>query len=74
MSQYILNAEDSKQADALIRYLKSLDFIELKPVAPDKVKAVTQAKNFLNVLPDQPAKQADVNKAVKSIRTKHGYR
>lgn len=30
MSQYIIDIEEGKKADALIRYLKSLDFIKIK--------------------------------------------
>lgn len=74
MSQYVLDIKNDKQADALIRYLKSLDFIEVKPLKQDrKTEAATSAKAFLASLPDQNGKQANVNKAVKSIRKKHGY-
>lgn len=32
MSQYIIDIKESKQADTLVCYLKSLDFIKIKPV------------------------------------------
>ena len=74
MSQYVIDVKESKQADALIRYLKSLDFVEVKPLQQDrKRQAAGAAKSFLNGLPNQSAKQPEVNQAVKSIRKKHGY-
>ncbi len=74
MSQYVIDIKNDKQADALIRYLKSLDFIELKAVKPDRKKlAAADAKAFLKGLPNQSGKQSEVNRAVKSIRKKHGY-
>lgn len=74
MSRYVIDIKESKQADALIRYLKSLDFVEVKllPQA-QKIQAATAATSFLNGLPNQSAKQSEVNQAVKSIRKKHGY-
>ena len=75
MSQYVIDIKDNKQADALIRYLKSLDFIEVKPLKQDrKVQAAAGAKAFLKGLPNQSAKQSEVNQTVKAIRDKHGYR
>lgn len=74
MSRYVIDIKESKQADALIRYLKSLDFVEVKPVQQDrKVRAANTAKSFLEGLPDQSVKQSEVNQAVKSIRKRHGY-
>ena len=75
MSQYVIDIKNDQQASALIRYLKSLDFIEVKPIKPDqkKVQAAASAKDFLKGLPNQTSKQADVNEAVKSIRKQHGY-
>lgn len=75
MSQYVIDIKNGKQADALIRYLKSLDYVEVKPLPTDpKSKAVSAARDFLSGLPDGNAKQADVNQAVGSIRIKNGYR
>ena len=74
MSQYVIDIKESKQADALIRYLKSLDFVEIKPLQQDrKLQAADAAKSFLKGLPNQSAKQSEVNQAVKSIRKKHDY-
>lgn len=74
MSQYVIDIKESKQADALIQYLKSLDFVEVKPVKQDrKIQAATAAKAFLKGLPNQSTKQSEVNQAVKSVRRKHGY-
>jgi hypothetical protein len=74
MSQYVIDIKESKQADALIQYLKSLDFVVVKPLQQDrKHQAAGAAKSFLNGLPNQSAKQSEVNQAVKSIRKKHGY-
>ena len=74
MSQYVIDIKNDKQADALIRYLKSLDFIDLKPLKPtQKSQAASQAKAFLTGLPNQAGKQAEANNAVKSIRKKYGY-
>lgn len=75
MSQYIINTKNDSQSNALIKYLKSLDFIEVKALkAPTKKSAaVNDAKSFLESLPSQRHSQSDVNKAVKSIRKKYGY-
>lgn len=74
MSQYVIDIKNDQQADALIRYLKSLDFIELKAIKPDRKKlAADDAKSFLTGLPNQKGKQSDVSRAVKTIRKKHGY-
>ncbi len=75
MSQYVIDVKNSKQADALIRYLKSLDFIDVKPLKQDrKIQGAGDAKAFLKGLPNQSGKQSDVNQAVKAIWEKHGYR
>lgn len=75
MSQYIINTKNDSQSDALIKYLKSLDFIEVKTLKmpPKKSEAVADAKSFLEGLPNQKHLQSDVNKAIKSIRKKYGY-
>ncbi|MDZ7936162.1 MAG: hypothetical protein U5M51_14585 [Emticicia sp.] len=53
MSQYIINTKNDSQSNALIKYLKSLDFIEVKALkAPTKTSAaVDDAKSFLEGLP-----------------------
>ncbi|MFN3490198.1 MAG: hypothetical protein ACK4YV_13750 [Emticicia sp.] len=75
MGQYIIDTKNDSQSDALIKYLKSLDFIEVKALkAPTKkTVAVDDAKSFLEGLPNQKHSQSDVNKAIKSIRKKYGY-
>jgi hypothetical protein len=74
MSQYIITTKDGTQADELIRFLKSLEFVKLEPLKDSaKAEAVAKAKNFLEGLPNKPHRQSDVTKAVKSIRKKHGY-
>jgi len=72
MTQYLLHIKNSKQADALIQYLSSLDFVEIS-VVNAKADAVAKATSFLRSLPNQTSRQSDINKAVKSIRKKHGY-
>ncbi|MFD2570163.1 hypothetical protein ACFSUS_05925 [Spirosoma soli] len=60
MSQCVIDVENSKQADALIRYRESLDFVKLTPVEQGrKVQAAAEAKAFLKGLPDQSAEQSD---------------
>ncbi len=74
MGQFIITTKDGTQAEALIEYLRSLEFVKLEPLEPDtKAEAVAKAKEFLTGLPSRPSRQSDVNKAVKSIRKKHGY-
>jgi hypothetical protein len=74
MSQFIITTKDGTQAEALIQYLRSLEFVKLEPLESDsKAEAVAKAKEFLTGLPNRPSRQSDVNKAVKSIRKKHGY-
>ena len=75
MSQYIINTKNDSQSNALIKYLKSLDFIEVKALKTPtkKSEAVSDAKSFLESLPNQKHSQSDVNKAIKSIREKYDY-
>ena len=74
MSQYVIDIKESKQADALIRYLKSLDFVEVKPLRQDqKVRAADAAQAFLKGLPNQSANQLEVTQVVRSIHKKHDY-
>ena len=75
MSQYIINTKNDSQSNALIKYLKSLDFIEVKALKKptEKSEAIADAKLFLNELPKQRHAQSEVNKAVKSIRKKYDY-
>ena len=73
MSQYIIETTNDKQSKALIQYLKSLDFVELKPINERKTKAIAEAKLFLNGLPNQSHNQNDLNKAIKTIRKKYEF-
>ena len=75
MGQYIINTKNDNQSDALIKYLKSLDFIEVKVLKKptEKSVAIADAKSFLKGLPSQKYSQTGVNKAIKSIRKKHDY-
>ncbi|MDZ7936144.1 MAG: hypothetical protein U5M51_14490 [Emticicia sp.] len=75
MSQYIINTKNDSQSNALIKYLKSLDFIEVKALkAPTKTSAaVDDAKSLLEGLQKKRHSQSDVNKAIKSIRKKYDY-
>ena len=73
MSQYIIETTNDKQSKALIQYLKSLDFVELKPINERKTKAIAEAKSFLNGLPNQSHNQNDLNKAIKAVRKKYEF-
>lgn len=74
MNQFIITLKDGTQAEALIEYLHSLEFVKLEPFEPDtKAEAVAKVKEFLTGLPNRSSRQSDVNKAVKSIRKKRGY-
>jgi hypothetical protein len=74
MTQVTLTLTESKQAEALLRYLETLDFVKIEPeitsktLKPKAVKAAQGMRNFLETLPNGKAKQADINKAVKEIR------
>ena len=75
MSQYIINTKNDSRSNALIKYLKSLDYIEVKALVKptEKSVAVADAKSFLEGLTNQRYSQSEVNKAVKSIRKKYDY-
>ena len=75
MSQYIINTKNDSQSNALIKYLKSLDFIEVKELkkTTEKSLSIADAKTFLEGLPNQRHSQSEVNKAVNSIRKKYDY-
>ena len=76
MNRYIIETKDGKQSDALIKYLKTLDFVQVKTVKVEESTSENKSskmKELLNRLPDQPYRQADVNKAIKDIRKEHRY-
>ena len=76
MNRYIPETKDGKQADALIRYLKSLDSVQVKSIKNTEStmkNGIAKIKALLTSLPDQPHKVQDVNKAVKDFRKKNDY-
>lgn len=74
MSEYILKIENEPQAEALLAYLRSLDYVELLPKEKDKQEAIKAMKLFLADLPDrQDYNQAEVNEAMNELRAgQHG--
>ncbi len=55
MSQFIITLKDGTQAEALIQYLRSLEFVKLEPFEPDtNAEAVAKAKEFLTGFPNRP--------------------
>ena len=68
MSEYVLKVDDEPQAEALLTYLRSLDFVELIP-KPTKQEAMRAMKSLLTDLPNrQDYSQEDVNRSIKDIR------
>jgi hypothetical protein len=72
MSEYVLKIDDQPQAEALITYLRSLDFVELLPkeaILDKKQDAISGMKSFLGQLPDNnDFTQEAVNEAMKQLR------
>lgn len=74
MTQLTITISESKQAEALLRYLESLDFVKVerkitpRTPKPKALKAAQGMRDFLGTLPNGKAKQSDVNNAVKEIR------
>ena len=74
MTQVTLTLTESKQAEALLCYLESLDFVKVerknmpRTPKPKELKAAQGMRDFLGTLPNGKAKQSDVNNAVKEIR------
>lgn len=72
MSEYILKIGDEPQAEALLMYLRSLDFIELLPKQPSpqsKQEAIDGMKLFLSALPNrEDFTQEEVNQAINEMR------
>lgn len=68
MSEYILKVDDEPQAEALLTYLRSLDFVELSPKqasAQSEQGAIDGVKSFLVGLPNQEGyTQKEVNQAL----------
>ncbi len=72
MSEYVLRVEDELQAEALLTYLRSLDFVELIPnqaLFQTKKEAIDGMKSLLKALPDNDVyTQEEVNQALFEIR------
>jgi hypothetical protein len=74
MTQITLTIKENKQAEALLRYLESLDFVKVerkitpRSPKPKAIKAAQGMREFLETLPNKSAKQSAINKAVHEIR------
>lgn len=69
MSQYVIDIKDEKQAVGLLKYLKTLSFLEIKTISDsEKSKAIARAKVMLNRLPEVPHTQEEVNQVIKKMR------
>ena len=72
MSECLLKIEDEPQAEALLTYLRSLNFVELVPKQPSsqpKQEAIDGMKSFLKTLPDrEDYTQKEVDHAVNEMR------
>lgn len=72
MSKYVLKVDDEPQAEALLTYLRSLNFVELLPkqsTPQSKQEAIDGMKSFLTTLPDRDDyTQEEVNQALNDIR------
>lgn len=68
MTQLTITISESKQAETLLRYLESLDFVKVERKTVDRtpkpkaLKAAQGMRDFLGTLPNGKAKQSDVNK------------
>lgn len=75
MTQYIITLEDESKAKSLITFLKSLDFVNIKPKT-DMEKNTTKSSNkspkslssFLRNLPEVDYNELDVIDAIKLMR------
>ena len=63
--EYIIRTPDSGQANSLIQYLQSLDYVEVIPVESRKAAGVAAMNALVKNLPKQKHTQAEVNKAVR---------
>jgi outer membrane protein assembly factor BamD (BamD/ComL family) len=73
MSEYNLKIKKNRNAEALLSYLRSLDYVEIQEKAFQKSKMMKEAaqnlKGFLQGLPEMPYAQSDVNEVIKEIRS-----
>ena len=75
MTQYIITLEDESKAKSLITFLKSLDFVNIKPKT-DVEKKINKLSNkkptslssFLRSLPEVDYNELDVIDAIKLMR------
>lgn len=75
MTQYIITLEDESKAKSLITFLKSLDFVNIKPKS-DMEKNLNKPSNknpkslssFLRSLPEVDYNELDVIDAIKLMR------
>lgn len=75
MTEYIITLEDESKAKSLITFLKSLDFVNIKPKT-NRVKNMSKLSNkspkslssFLRSLPDVDYNESDVIDAIKLMR------
>lgn len=68
MSEYVLKVENEPQAEALLTYLRSLDFVEVLP-RPTKQEAMAGMKSLLADLPNQENyTQEEINQAIGELR------
>ena len=72
MSKYVLKIDDEPQAEALLTYLRSLNFVELVPKQPSpqsKQEAINGMKSFLKTLPDrEDYTQEEVSQALNEMK------
>ena len=75
MTQYIITLEDESKAKSLITFLKSLDFVNIKPktdiekkVSKPSNKKPTSLSSFLQSLPEVDYNELDVIDAIKLMR------
>jgi hypothetical protein len=75
MTQYIITLEDESKAKSLITFLKSLDFVNIKPkTATEKNtnkssnKSPKSLSSFLQSLPEVDYNESDVIDAIKLMR------
>jgi hypothetical protein len=75
MTQYIITLEDESKAKSLITFLKSLDFVNIKPktdiekkINKPSNKKPTSLSSFLRSLPEVDYNELDVIDAIKLMR------
>ena len=77
MSQITLTTSNPEKEQALLEFLKTLDYVKVELMGPDletRQKAAKQGIEFLQTLPERPSRQSDVNEAIKGYRQSKGYK